>query len=267
VSEPQPIRANSILPARRSDLELHTADGLTLVGELAVPADRPPVATLVCLHPLPTHGGMMDSHVFRKAAWRLPALAGVAVLRFNTRGTSSVRGTSEGSFDSARGERYDVAAAIEYAEFADLPSVWLVGWSFGTDLALKYGCDPSVAGAILLSPPLKFASAADLGTWASSGKPLVALVPEFDDYLQPPAAAARFAAVPQATVVGVPGAKHLWVGHAELVLDEITRRVAPDAYPLPRTWSGPMSYGDASAYADRTVAAFADLPVPPAPGS
>src|SRR5437868_6679589 len=84
-----PIRANSILPARREDIELHTADGLTLVGELARPADRDPVATLICLHPLPTHGGMMDSHVFRKAAWRLPALAGLAVLRFNTRGTGS----------------------------------------------------------------------------------------------------------------------------------------------------------------------------------
>src|SRR4051794_37581652 len=113
------IRSNSVLPARREDIELHTADGLTLVGELALPAERAPVATLVCLHPLPTHGGMMDSHVFRKAAWRLPALADLAVLRFNTRGTSSVRGTSEGDFDGGEAERYDVAAAVEYAEFED----------------------------------------------------------------------------------------------------------------------------------------------------
>src|SRR6201990_1936754 len=104
------IRAHSILPARREDIELRTADGLTLVGELAQPQDRPPVATLVCLHPLPTHGGMMDSHVLRKAAWRLPALADLAVLRFNTRGTSSVRGTSEGTFDNGVGERFDVPA-------------------------------------------------------------------------------------------------------------------------------------------------------------
>ncbi|MFS8479291.1 MAG: alpha/beta hydrolase, partial [Micromonosporaceae bacterium] len=111
-----PIRANSILPARREEIELHTADGLRLVGELALPPDgREPVSTLVCLHPLPTHGGMMDSHVLRKAAWRLPALADVAVLRFNTRGTSSLRGTSEGAFDNGVGERHDVAAAIEYA--------------------------------------------------------------------------------------------------------------------------------------------------------
>ncbi|GAA0801757.1 alpha/beta hydrolase [Spirilliplanes yamanashiensis] len=258
-----PIRANSILPATREDIELHTADGLTLVGELAVPADRPPVATLVCLHPLPTHGGMMDSHVFRKAAWRLPALAGVAVLRFNTRGTGSVRGTSEGAFDSAVGERFDVAAAIEYAEFAELPNLWLLGWSFGTDLALKHGCDPAVTGAILLSPPLRFSEPADLAVWARSGKPVTALVPEHDDYLQPPAAAERFAAIPQATVIGVDGAKHLWVGDAETVLDEVVRIVAPDVpTPLPRTWDGPMESGDASAYADRTVAAFADVPPP-----
>jgi alpha/beta superfamily hydrolase len=257
-----PIRANSILPAVREDIDLHTADGLTLVGELARPPDRPPVATLICLHPLPTHGGMMDSHLFRKASWRLPALAGLAVLRFNTRGTSSVRGTSEGTFDAGDAERYDVAAAIEYAEFAELPAVWLLGWSFGTDLALRHGCDPAVTGALLLSPPLRFSTAADLTVWAASGKPVTALVPELDDYLRPAEAAERFAAIPQAEVVGVPGAKHLWVGDAETVLDEIVRRVAPGVcVPLPRTYDGTVGNGDASAYADRTVAAFPDTPV------
>jgi uncharacterized protein len=256
-----PIRANSILPARREDIELETADGLTLVGELALPLNRNPVATLICLHPLPTHGGMMDSHVFRKAAWRLPALAGIAVLRFNTRGTSSVRGTSEGSFAGGVDERYDVAAAIEFAEFADLPNIWLLGWSFGTDLTLMHGLDPAVTGAILLSPPLRFSTPAHLSAWAASGKPVTALVPEFDDYLRPAEATSRFAAIPQAEVIGVPGAKHLWVGDAETVLDEVVRRVAPSVpVPLPRTWDGPMQTGDASAYADRTVAAFDRLP-------
>jgi alpha/beta superfamily hydrolase len=239
---------------------LHTADGLSLVGELSLPEDRPPVATLVGLHPLPTHGGMMDSHLLRKAAWRLPALAGLAVLRFNTRGTASEQGTSEGRFEGGVGERFDVAAAIEYVEFAELPDVWLLGWSFGTDLALRYGCDPAVTGAILLSPPLRATTDDDLAVWADSGKPVIALVPEFDDYLRPAEARARFAAIPQAEVVGVPGAKHLWVGDAETVLDEIVRRVAPDAYPLPTEWDGPLSEGDASAYADQTVAAVKDVP-------
>ncbi len=156
-----------------------------------------------------------------------------------------------------------MAAAIEYAEFHELPNIWLVGWSFGTDLALKYGCDPAVAGAILLSPPLRYSAPEDLAVWAETGKPLTALVPEFDDYLRPEEAGQRFAAVPQAEVVGVDGAKHLWVGDAEKVLDEIVRRVAPGVpLPLPTTWDGPMETGDVSAYADRTVAAFADTPVP-----
>ena len=253
------IRANSVLPARREAVTLQTADGLSLVGELALPENREPVATLVCLHPLPTHGGMMDSHVFRKAAFRLPALAGVAVLRFNTRGTASNQGTSEGAFDQAVGERYDVAAALEYAEFHDLPHIWVLGWSFGTDLALMHGCDPVVEGAILLSPPLRFSTDEHLATWAESGKPLLALVPEHDDYLRPPEAEERFAAVPQAEVVGVEGAKHLWVGDAETVLDLIVQKVAPGVdVPLPREWDGPMETADTSAYADRTTAVFKD---------
>ena len=259
----RPIRGTSVLPARREPVTLHTADGLDLVGELALPPDSDPIATLVCLHPLPTHGGMMDSHLFRKASYRLPALARLAVLRFNTRGTSSVQGTSEGSFDNGMGERYDVMAALEYVEFAELPRIWLVGWSFGTDLALRYGLDPLIEGAILLSPPLRQADDAVLQSWADAGLPLVALVPEHDDYLQPPEAQERFAGVPQTEVVGVEGAKHLWVGHTERVLDEIVARVAPEIeVPLPREWDGPMETADSSAYADRTVAAFADKPMP-----
>jgi alpha/beta superfamily hydrolase len=234
------IRANSVLPARREPLTLHTADGLRLVGELALPLERDPSATLICLHPLPTHGGMMDSHLLRKAAFRLPALAGLAVLRFNTRGTTSVQGTSEGAFDRAGSERFDVAAAIEHAEYADLPALWLLGWSFGTDLVLMHGCDPSVTGAILLSPPLRLSTEEDLRRWADSGKPLLALIPEHDDYLQPPEARQRFAAVPQAEVIEIEGAKHLWVGDAETVLDRVVERVAPHAAPLPRDWEGPI---------------------------
>jgi alpha/beta superfamily hydrolase len=231
------IRASTVLPAKREDIELNTADGLTLVGELALPEGGPPAATLICLHPLPTHGGMMDSHVLRKASYRLPALADLAVLRFNTRGTTSERGTSQGAFDGGEGERYDVAAALEYADFHDLPRPWLVGWSFGTELALKWGRDPLVQGAILLSPPLRRATDADLDAWAEFGRPLVALVPEFDDYLQPEEATRRFSRVPQAEVVGVEGAKHLWVGepYVRIVLNEIVKRVNPSAAPLPTT--------------------------------
>jgi alpha/beta superfamily hydrolase len=230
------IRSNTVLPATRRAVTLETADGLTLIGELALPVDKPPVATLVCLHPLPSGGGMMDSHLLKKMAWRLPALADLAVLRFNTRGTTSDAGTSGGEFGDAISEQYDVAAALDLVESLDLPSIWLVGWSFGTDLALMYGCDPSVVGAVLLSPPLRFSRPEHLEVWARSGKPLVAIVPELDDYLQPPAARERFAVVPQAEIIGIDRAKHLWVGFAEQVLNEVVRHVNPAAYPLPTTY-------------------------------
>ena len=229
------IKPGTVLPADRRSITLRTADGLSLVGELALPDGRPPAATLICLHPLPTQGGMMDSHVFRKAAYRLPALAGLAVLRFNTRGTASEQGASEGKFGEGEAERHDVAAAIGYSVAAGLPRRWLLGWSFGTELALKWGNDPAVAGAILLSPALRRTTDEDLDAWATSGRPLVALVPELDDFLRPDEARARFARVPQAEVVAVEKAKHLWVGetHVRIVLNEIVRRVNPAAWPLP----------------------------------
>lgn len=230
------IRANTVLPARREPVTLNTADGLALVAELALPESASPIATLVMLHPLPTHGGMMDSHLFRKAAYRLPALADLAVLRFNTRGTASDAGRSEGTFDNGDAERYDVAAALDLVEFRDLPAPWLVGWSFGTDLALRHGCDLSVAGAVLIAPPLRYSSDADLATWAASGKPVVAIVPELDDYLRPPEARQRFAAIPQAHVIEIVGGKHLLVGHTEEVLDAIVETVAPSKAPLPGTF-------------------------------
>jgi alpha/beta superfamily hydrolase len=238
----EPIVANSVLPARREPLRLRTSDGLSLVAELALPVDRQPVGTIVTVHPLPTHGGMMDSHVLRKMAWRLPALADLAVLRFNTRGTTSAAGTSEGEFDSANGEGRDLQAAIAETVERGLPAPWLVGWSFGTDVILRHGDVDPVAGAVLLSPPLRYSTDADLEAWGPGGRPVLCLVPELDDYLRPGAARTRFAALPQAQVRGIDGAKHLWVGerYVKIVLDEIVGEVAPGRAPLPTHWSGPM---------------------------
>ena len=232
------IRAGVELPANREEIELRTNDGLRLVGELATPIDRAPVATLVTLHPLPTAGGFMDSHIIRKAAARLPALAGLAVLRFNTRGTTSPRGTSDGAFGEGVAERADVAAAMRFVEERGLPTPWLVGWSFGTELALKYGLEHGIAGAILLSPPLHRTTDEELGRWRSAPVPLVALIPEHDDYLRPVEAAERFADLPQLTRIDVAGGKHLWVGESQTrrVLDEIVRAVNPSALPLPTEW-------------------------------
>ncbi|GAA1972585.1 alpha/beta hydrolase [Amycolatopsis minnesotensis] len=239
------IGPNTVLPAVREPVALRTADGLRLVGELALPEGREPAATVIMLHPLPTHGGSMDSHVLRKAARRLPALAGLAVLRFNTRGTESVEGRSEGSFGSAESERHDVATALDFARARALPEVWLAGWSFGTDLAVRYGLDPLVRGLVLIAPPMRWSTPEHLARWAPSGKPVTALVPEHDDFLRPDGVRERCAVLPGARVVALTGAKHLLVGHADEVLDELAAAILPGRTPLPREWPVPTGTGRA----------------------
>jgi len=237
------IRGGVELPARREDIELRTSDGLTLVGELALPATREPVATIVALHPLPTHGGFMDSHILRKAAARLPALADIAVLRFNFRGVTSPRGVSEGEFGHGVDEQHDLAAAMELVAQRSLPHPWVVGWSFGTEVALKFGLRHTLDGMVLLSPPLHRTSDAEVAAWNGSATRVVALIPELDDYLRPAEAAERFAAAPDIELVNVEGGKHLWVGESQTyrVLSEIVQRLNPAALPLPTTWDGPAA--------------------------
>ncbi len=229
------IKSSVELPSKREVLTIVTEDNLKLVAELALPVAKEPAATLIMLHPLPTAGGFMDSHIYRKAANRLPALADLAVLRFNTRGTESPHGVSEGSFSNGIEERFDVIAAVDFAISRGLPNIFLVGWSFGTELALKYGPEVAVLGAILLSPPLHRTTENELLRWNETTKKLVALIPEHDDYLKPLEAAERFSVIKQIELIAVDSAKHLWVGEnsTKRVLNEIVRVVNPSKYPLP----------------------------------
>lgn len=213
-------------------IHLQTADGLRLVAELALPPlGRSPTATLVCFHPNPSAGGNMDGHLLRRAARELPGRADLAVLRVNTRGTSSRIGTSGGTFDDGGAERFDVRAALDHVARAGLPRIWLLGWSFGADLVLRHGDVPCVEGAVLVSPALRTASEADLHRWAESGRPLAAVVPELDEHLPPPQARERLRSVPQCEVVVVAGGTHLLVGHGAEVLDIVVRTIAAQVPP------------------------------------
>jgi alpha/beta superfamily hydrolase len=231
----QTVRPSSVFEAVRTPFHLLTEDGIDLIGEVAAPIGGSKGAIL-CLHPLPTAGGMMDSHVYKKAANRLPAMAGITVVRFNTRGTTSEAGTSTGDFDNGKSERFDVEAMLRYC-FDDLKleNVWVTGWSFGTDLALQHAKDPRHKGLILLSPPLRTTTNEQLEYWNTDLRPITALVPEFDDYLQPEAARERFAIVPKLKIIAVDEAKHLWLGEPSVhrVLSEITSIVTGVATTLP----------------------------------
>ena len=232
---PEPIRPSTILPGLRTPFTVTTEDGQTLIGEVSAPLDRS-TSAILCCHPNPTGGGMMDSHIYKKAANRLPSMAGITVVRFNTRGTSSESGTSTGTYDNGRAEKFDVEAMIKYCfETLGLQELWVVGWSFGTSIAISHARDPRIKGLILLSPTLLDIVDGDLEFWAADGRPVTALIPEHDDYLKPDQARERFAVIPQVNLIAVDGAKHLWVGepYVHRVLSEITQIVAPERLPLP----------------------------------
>lgn len=229
------IRSSSVFESSRTPFHVVTSDGVDLIGEIAAPVGISHGAIL-CLHPLPTAGGMMDSHIYKKAANRLPAMAGITVVRFNTRGTSSETGSSSGNFDNGNAEHFDVEAMLAYCfDTLKLENLWVVGWSFGTDLALQHAKDPRHKGLILLSPPLRTTTDEQLTYWNTDTRPIVALVPELDDYLKPAAAQQRFAVAPAIKIVAVEGAKHLWIGEPSVhrVLSEINSIVTGDATPLP----------------------------------
>jgi alpha/beta superfamily hydrolase len=217
---------------------MKTADGLTLIGEVASPIGAR-TATILSLHPNPTGGGMMDSHIYKKAANRLPELAGIEIIRFNTRGTESESGKSEGQYDHGDSEKYDVEAGIDFAfNECHADNLWVMGWSFGTDLALRHARDPRIKGLILLSPPLKYSKPQDLEFWKRDGRPIIALIPEYDDYLKPKEAEIAFAGIPHMQLINVDEGKHLWLGEPQVyrVLTEITKAVAPAKLPLPEEY-------------------------------
>ena len=233
---PELIRPSTVLPANRTLITIKTGDGLNLIGEVATPLGEVS-GSLLMLHPNPSGGGMMDSHIYKKAANRLPAMAGIQIIRFNSRGSASQAGKSEGAYDHGKGEKQDVLAALEYCfERLKIKELFVIGWSFGTELALQYARDKRIKELILLSPPMLSTTDDDLDFWIKDGRPITALIPELDDYLKPDAARQRFSKVKNLKQIDVAGAKHLWVGEpmVHLVLSEIVKVIAPNRLPLPQ---------------------------------
>ncbi len=111
-------------------LTITTSDGVTLEARIDSP-DAPERLTVFC-HPHPLQGGSMNAPLMIGVAGRLVE-RGHSVLRFNFRGT----GESSGEHDYGEAEQRDVAAAIGYAESANLP-LGLTGWSFGAATALRW---------------------------------------------------------------------------------------------------------------------------------
>jgi alpha/beta superfamily hydrolase len=106
--------------------------------------EDPREAILVC-HPHPKHGGTMHNKVVYRIARGLRK-AGAVVLRFNFRGVN----LSAGEYAHGVGEVEDARAALTWlrGRYPDLPYS-LAGFSFGSRVALRVGCEDAGAGRIV----------------------------------------------------------------------------------------------------------------------
>lgn len=105
---------------------------------------EPREAALVC-HPHPQHGGTMHTKAVYRIARGLRS-TGAVVLRFHYRGVN----LSEGEYAHGEGELEDARAALAYlrGRYPDLPFT-LAGFSFGSRIALRLGCEGSGARRVI----------------------------------------------------------------------------------------------------------------------
>jgi alpha/beta superfamily hydrolase len=112
---------------------------------LEEPEEGPPRQVALVAHPHPLYGGTMHNKVVHRLARGLRR-AGAAVLRFNFRGV----GQSEGTHDGCYGEVEDARACLEWlrSRHPGLPYT-LAGFSFGSEVALRLGCELMSASRVV----------------------------------------------------------------------------------------------------------------------
>jgi uncharacterized protein len=146
----------------------------------------PREAVLVC-HPHPQHGGTMHNKVVYRIA-RGMRRAGCVVLRFNYRGVN----LSEGHYDREIGEKEDARAALEFlrGRYPNLPFS-LAGFSFGSRIILKLGCEIGGATRLLaVGFPAAMSGGEGLG---QCDIPRIFILSTHDEFCPVPAMEAYFA--------------------------------------------------------------------------
>ena len=122
-------------------------------GALEARHDAPDYAlqiTAVLCHPHPQYGGSMHDAVLDTTA-RVLLDHGVNCLRFNFRGV----GGSAGQYDNGVGEVDDLMAVANWV-VAENPehSLWLLGYSFGSNIVARSLDTLSPDHAVLIAPPI-----------------------------------------------------------------------------------------------------------------
>lgn len=213
--------ADDITPTA-DPVALTTADGLTLEGELARPAD--PAAAVLLAHPHPQHGGSMRSLVTSELFGLLPAGTvgpGLAALRFNFRGVDG----SEGTYGGGRDEAADIVAALDaLTERVPGRPVIVAGWSFGADVSLSV-VDARITAWCPIAPPLRILPA-DALLAAHDPRPKRLLVPERDQFDPPDTARRRTEGWAATTIEVIAGADHFCVGRTREVAERVAAMAA-----------------------------------------
>lgn len=194
-------------------LSVETSDGLVLEGQLSTPDD--PWAAVVLAHPHPQFGGDMHS-IVTGTLFSALAEAGVVALRFNFRGV----GHSQGALDEGRGERRDVAAAVDTLGriTEGLPLV-VSGWSFGGDVSLAVD-DPHLTGWAAVAPPLRIVDPSEMVA-PTDPRPKLVVLAAHDQFRPAREAGQIVAGWPNTQVTIVEGADHFFVGRTERVSEVV----------------------------------------------
>ncbi len=147
------------MPRRIESLML-TGPAGKLEALLEEPEDRAPREAFLVCHPHPKFGGTMHNKVVYRIARGLRR-AGAVVLRFNYRGVN----LSEGEYDEGVGELEDARAALAFlrSRYPELPYS-LAGFSFGSRIILKLGCESQSVGRLLaVGVPAAYPETGELG--------------------------------------------------------------------------------------------------------
>ena len=196
-------------------------DGVRLRADL-IRVDAP-LGAVVLTHPHPLFGGNRFNPIVDTLFRTLPA-AGFAAVRFDFRGV----GESGGEHDHGDSERLDVLAAIELLDFAhpDVP-VWLVGYSFGSIVALNV-VDPRAHGWVAIAPPLQ---PAERVLAADDPRPKLLMVPEHDQF-NPPERAVPIVADWTATELRViASADHFLGASVDPITEDVIRQLVSGLGP------------------------------------
>ncbi len=206
--------------ARR--IHSHLIDGPA--GKLEALLEEPDAArevALVC-HPHPLHGGTMHNKVVYRLARGLRR-SGSVVLRFNFRGV----GRSEGSHAHGAGEVEDARAALSWllARYPELP-VTLAGFSFGSRVVLRLGCEVGLPRRILaLGFPARLGGSEYVEKCHS---PKYFIQSTHDEYSPRENFLAIFDTfAPPKRLIWVPAEDHFFAGALDRLEDEIIRLEAP----------------------------------------